>query len=132
MVTIARETSTKQHTPILDVAYRARQLAFRRRQISQWISNEHELLREEMTFRQTQGQKVDQEYIASRENDIEQEARHQEKEAQATYGMLRGTDPRVAPLRRGLAVWGLKADDIGSANICLQYRYSLTLSHLKV
>jgi hypothetical protein len=29
------------------------------------------------------------------------------------YGMLEIADPRIAPLRRALAVWGLTADDVG-------------------
>ncbi len=33
------------------------------------------------------------------------------------YGMLEGTDPRVAPIRRALAVWGLTADDVGVLSI---------------
>lgn len=121
VVTIGREMTDKQPTPILDVAYRSRQLAFRRTQISQWISNEHELLREEISLRKQQGENCDKDYVTSRQNDIEKEAIRQEKDAQATYGMLQGTDPRVAPLRRALAVWGLKADDIGAAQ-CLRLR----------
>jgi fatty acid synthase subunit alpha len=39
----------------------------------------------------------------------------------ATYGMLmqssEGADPRIAPLRRALSVWGLTADDIGVLSI---------------
>ena len=31
--------------------------------------------------------------------------------------MLEGSDPRVAPLRRALAVWGLNADAIGVLSI---------------
>jgi fatty acid synthase subunit beta len=33
------------------------------------------------------------------------------------YGMLEGYDPRIAPLRRALAVWGLTVDDIGVLSI---------------
>lgn len=33
------------------------------------------------------------------------------------YGMLEGSDPRIAPLRRALAVWGLTVDDIGVLSI---------------
>lgn len=100
---------------MLDIRYRSRQLAFRRKQISQWIANEHDVLRDEVTLRQEQGEKIETNYIASREMDIEQEAVRQEKAAQETYGMLQGIDSRVAPLRRALAVWGLTADDIGSS-----------------
>ncbi|KAF8577776.1 fatty acid synthase [Ramaria rubella] len=113
VLSIGRQATETQPMPILDISYRARQLAFRRKQISQWISNEHELLHEEITLRRTQGESADQVYLASRQSDIEQEALRQEKAAQATYGLLEGVDSRVAPLRRALAVWGLKADDIG-------------------
>lgn len=60
---------------------------------------------------------MDEEYIAARVADIELEAAQQEKEAQATYGHLEGADPRIAPLRRALAVWGLSADDVGILSI---------------
>lgn len=60
---------------------------------------------------------MDDEYLSSRIADIEKEAARQEKESLATYGMLEGTDPRISPLRRALAVWGLTADDIGVLSI---------------
>lgn len=113
VVSIAREAPEMQPSPMIDIAYRSRQMAFRRKQISQWISNEHEMLREEVAMRQERGEKIEPSYVGSRETDIEQEAVRQEKAAQATYGMLQGTDSRVAPLRRALAVWGLTADDLG-------------------
>ena len=116
-LTIGREIETKHPTPILDLAYRSRQLAFRRQQISQWLENERQLLQDELEYRKSQGQPVDDEYIASRVADMEQEAARQEKDALSTYGMLHGTDPRVSPLRRALAVWGLTADDIGVLSI---------------
>ncbi|KIJ51487.1 hypothetical protein M422DRAFT_203704 [Sphaerobolus stellatus SS14] len=117
VLTIGRETSESVPLPVLDIGYRARQLAFRRKQISQWIANEHEMLRDEIALRESQDLNVDQAYLAAREADIEQEALRQEKSAQATIGMLEGQDSRVAPLRRALAVWGLTADDIGVISI---------------
>lgn len=89
---------------MLDLDYRARQLAFRRKQIAEWMENELEGLR---------GDPDAAELIA----EVEREATRQEKDALATYGMLEGADPRVAPLRRALAVWGLTADDIGVVSI---------------
>ena len=65
----------------------------------------------------SQGDAPDEEYFASRIADMELEAAQQEKDALATYGMLEGLDPRVSPLHRALAVWGLKADDIGVLSI---------------
>jgi hypothetical protein len=103
--------------PILDVAYRSRQLAFRRNQISQWLSHEHSQLKEEIEFRKGQGEALDEDYFSSRVADIEKEASRQDKDALATYGMLEGTDPRISPLRRALAVWGLTGDDIGVLSI---------------
>jgi fatty acid synthase subunit beta len=109
--------SSKHPLPILDLAYRSRQLAFRRTQISQWLTHEHSQLQEELEFRKTQGEPVDDEYFSSRVANMEKEAAQQDKDALAMYGMLEGTDPRVSPLRRALAVWGLGADDVGVLSI---------------
>jgi 3-oxoacyl-(acyl-carrier-protein) synthase len=100
--------------PLLDINYRARQLTFRRRQISQWAENEREILEEEAKAFTGSSSK---DFIAGRLAHIEEEARRQEKDVLATYGMLQGADPRIAPLRRALAVWGLNADDIGVISI---------------
>lgn len=116
-LSVARQIPSKHPLPILDLSYRSRQLAFRRNQISQWLDNEHVQLKEEIAFRKSEGEPIGQDYLAARVADIEMEAVLQEKEAQATYGMLEGSDPRIAPLRRALAVWGLTADDIGVLSI---------------
>ena len=108
---------SKHPAPVLDLAYRARQLTFRRTQITQWLENERELLRSEAAFRREQKETVDEEYFATRVADIEREAARQEKDALAVYGMLEGADERIAPLRRALAIWGLTADDIGVLSI---------------
>ena len=49
--------------------------------------------------------------------DLETEASRQDKDALSTYGTLEGSDPRIAPLQRALAIWGLTADDIGVLSI---------------
>ncbi|KAF8071859.1 fatty acid synthase [Lyophyllum atratum] len=116
-LSVAREVPSKHPLPILDVAYRSRQLSFRRTQISQWLSHEHAQLQEELGFRKAQGETLEDDYFASRVANIEKEATQQEKDALAMYGMLEGSDPRVAPLRRALAIWGLTADDIGVLSI---------------
>ncbi|CAE6423597.1 unnamed protein product [Rhizoctonia solani] len=104
VLSVAREITPKQSLRILDVDYRTRQLAFRRKQISEWMENELE------TFK-------DDPDAAELAAEVEKEAARQEKDALATYGMLEGSDPRIAPLRRALAVWGLTADDIGVISI---------------
>jgi fatty acid synthase subunit alpha len=116
-LTVAREVPSKHPLPILDVSYRSRQVTFRRSQISQWLLHEEAQLQEEIQYQKNQDETIDEEYIASRIADLEKEARRQEKEALAVYGMLEGFDPRIAPLRRALAVWGLTADDIGVLSI---------------
>ncbi|KEP51168.1 fatty acid synthase alpha subunit [Rhizoctonia solani 123E] len=104
VLSVAREITPKQSLRILDIDYRTRQLAFRRKQISEWMENELETLKDD----------PDAAELAA---EVEKEAARQEKDALATYGMLEGSDPRIAPLRRALAVWGLTADDIGVISI---------------
>ncbi|OJT02257.1 Fatty acid synthase subunit alpha [Trametes pubescens] len=116
-LSIAREVHTENPLPILDITYRSRQLSFRRKQIAQWLEYERQQLQDEIEYRKSQGNAINDAYISSRVTDMEKEAARQEKDALATYGMLQGTDPRVAPLRRALAVWGLTADDIGVLSI---------------
>lgn len=115
-LSIAREIPSKHPLPILDIKYRSRQLAFRRKQISEWMNLENDQIREELQAAKAQGE-VDEEYFATRIADVEREGARQEKEALATYGMLEGSDPRIAPLRRALAVWGLTSDDLGVLSI---------------
>ncbi len=135
-LTVAREVKSKHALPILDVAYRSRQLSFRRTQISQWLLHEQNELQEEIVSRKQAGETVDSEYVSSRIVNLEKEAVRQEKDALAMYGMLEGSDPQIAPLRRALAVWGLTADDIGilsihgtstGANVCLSRVISIPL-----
>ncbi|WVO17734.1 hypothetical protein L204_105432 [Cryptococcus depauperatus] len=111
VLSTAREITPKEALPLLDVKYRARQLAFRRKQISQWLENEHELLRMELETRK--GKDDNEEWFATRVAFIDDEAKRQEKDALATFGMLEGSHPNIAPLRRALAVWGLDADSVG-------------------
>ena len=112
-MTVGRQVPSKGDLPLLDVTYRSRQLAFRRKQIAQWIENEHDLLKHELALHTEHSEDFLKERIAM----IESEAVRQEKDALATFGMLEGHDPRVAPLRRALAVWGLTPDDIGVVSI---------------
>ncbi|KAJ3567004.1 hypothetical protein NP233_g6647 [Leucocoprinus birnbaumii] len=90
-LTVARQVPSKHPLPILDVAYRSRQLAFRRTQISQWLDHEHSELQAEVAFRKEQGENVDADYIASRIANFEKEAARQEKDALAMY--VRSNNP---------------------------------------
>ena len=103
-LTIAKEVPSKHPQPILNIDYRRRQLTFRRKQISQWLDNEHDALREEIELAKTEGKPLDEDYVSTRIANIESEAKKQESDALSMYGMLEGHDPRIAPLRRALAV----------------------------
>jgi fatty acid synthase subunit beta len=59
--------------------------------------HEHSQLREEMDFRKSEGEAVDNEYLSSQVADIEEEAKPQEKDALAMYGILEGADARIHP-----------------------------------
>ncbi|RSH78623.1 3-oxoacyl-[acyl-carrier-protein] synthase [Apiotrichum porosum] len=110
ILSTAREVTPKDALPILDIKYRARQLKFRRNQIAQWMENEIDLLKDELV---ALGRADDEAFFNQRVAFIETEAQRQEKDALATFGMLEGSDPNIAPLRRALAVWGLNADSVG-------------------
>lgn len=112
----ARQVQAKYPTNILDINYRKRQLEFRRRQVSQWLENETELLKMEIESKGA-ADKLPEDYISERLASIESEAKRQESEALATFGMLVGNDPTISPLRRALAVWGLTIDDVGVASV---------------
>ena len=64
-----------------------------------------------------QGEEITNDYVPSRVADIEAEAARQEKDALAMYVILEGSDPRIAPLRCALPVWGMTADDTGVLSI---------------
>ena len=116
-LSVARQIPSVHPSPILDISYRTRQLEFRRKQISKWLANEHSLLQEEIDFNKGQNTPMNEDFISNRVAQIEQEAVRQEKDALAVYGMLEGSDPHIAPLRRALAVYGLTVDDIGVLSI---------------
>lgn len=119
----ARQVQTKYPTQILDIAYRKRQLEFRRRQISQWLENETELLKMEIEAKGVDA-KMPDDYMSERLASIESEAKRQEQEALSTFGMLTGNDPTISPLRRALAVWGLTVDDVGVASVSESPHYT--------
>jgi len=115
VVSTARQlpSSNRNANITLDISYRRRQLEFRRKQISEWLDHETELFKAEV---EDAGQDMADASVVSKLATLQSEAHRQEKEAMATYGMLAGHDPTIAPLRRALAVWGLTIDDIGVAS----------------
>ncbi|TIB03399.1 hypothetical protein E3P94_00662 [Wallemia ichthyophaga] len=113
VLSVGRELHTETPIPTLDLNYRSRQMAFRRKQISEWLDNELEIMSEELAAVEKNGEKVDEATMQTKVSFLEEEAERQEKQALGSFGMLEGSDSRIAPLRRALAVWGLKVDDIG-------------------
>jgi len=90
-LSIAREIPSKRPLPILDINYRSRQFALRRKQVSDWMNLESDQIQE--VFQDAKAWGEVEEYFAMRLADVEGEGAHQEKEALATHGMLEGSDP---------------------------------------
>ncbi|KAL7749388.1 fatty acid synthase alpha subunit Lsd1 [Sorochytrium milnesiophthora] len=116
VLTTAREVPSRFKSPMLDMSYRRRQLDRQRQHIRRWVEDELLALRDEAAA------VADHEddaaaYVRERQELIEREAKRQERAALSNWGndFYLG-DPRIAPLRGALAVWGLTIDDIGVAS----------------
>ena len=118
ILTTARETASKFPSPLLDIKYRRRQLGLRKSQIKQWTESELLYLQEEVTAMKAEKVDFDEnEYMQDRAGHIERESQRQEREALNAWGNdFWKQDPRIAPLRGALAVWGLTIDDLGVAS----------------
>lgn len=84
VLTTAREMSSEFPSPRLDLAYRRRQLEFRKRQIGEWLSHENALLQDMvLSFPdKSRAEKI----IQDRLQMLEKEAKRQESEALETWG----------------------------------------------
>ncbi|KAJ2497450.1 fatty acid synthase alpha subunit Lsd1 [Coemansia sp. RSA 2052] len=113
ILTSAREMPGVLPSPLLDIEYRRRQLAYRRAAIKEWTARELDLVQHEST-----SDSCDKDtFVRERTEFVHREARRQECEALDTWGNdFWRKDPRIAPLRGSLAVWGLTVDDIGVAS----------------
>ncbi|KAI5815235.1 fatty acid synthase-like protein [Pyronema omphalodes] len=118
ILTTARESGSKFPSPLLDIAYRKRQLDSRKAQIKQWTESELLYLNEEVAAMKSQGTEFDEkEYLQERASHVHAEAKRQEREALSTWGNdFWKRDPKIAPLRGALATWGLTIDDLGVAS----------------
>ncbi|AET37910.1 trifunctional fatty acid synthase subunit FAS2 Ecym_2158 [Eremothecium cymbalariae DBVPG len=116
ILTTAREHhgTLKFPSPLLDISYRKRQLTSRENQIKSWVENELELLQFELNQIPSEEHEV---FLSERTEEIEREANKQLKAAQLQWGNeFFKNDPRIAPLRGSLAVYGLTIDDLGVAS----------------
>ncbi|CAZ80158.1 unnamed protein product [Tuber melanosporum] len=118
ILTTARETSSRFPSPLLNIKYRRRQLELRKSQIKQWTESELLYLQEEVAAMKAEKVDFDEnEYMQDRAGHIERESQRQEREALNAWGNdFWKQDPRIAPLRGALAVWGLTIDDLGVAS----------------
>ncbi|KAJ1952075.1 hypothetical protein GGI12_006338, partial [Dipsacomyces acuminosporus] len=120
VLTSAREVPGAIPSPLLDINYRRRQLDQRSAVIKDWVQREHEYLKYEVESlkRSPAGLPCDEDtFVRERTEFIEKEAKRQQREALDTWGNeFWRQDPRIAPLRGSLAVWGLTVDDIGVAS----------------
>lgn len=120
ILTTARETPSARKLPVLDLKYRARKLALRRKQIKEWLEHEYSALNEELDQMKQDPEwnlQDEQEWLQERMLELEREAKQQEKEALAVWGAdFYLNDPRIAPLRGALAGFGLTVDAIQFAS----------------
>ncbi|PRT55201.1 Fatty acid synthase subunit alpha [Wickerhamiella sorbophila] len=108
IMTVAREAVGSVQSPLLDINYRIRQLDARRRQIAAWAEEEKSII---------DSMELSAAEYATRLEQVSQDSLRQLKEAQHTWGTdFYNRDPRIAPLRGALAVWGMTIDDIGIAS----------------
>ncbi|KAJ2001606.1 fatty acid synthase alpha subunit Lsd1, partial [Coemansia thaxteri] len=120
ILTSAREAPSTVPSPLLDFEYRRRQLGQRRSAIRDWTERELGFASAEYAALKglPAGAPCDEEtFMRERTEFIHKEAGRQEAEAMDTWGNgFWRQDPRIAPLRGALAVWGLTVDDIGVAS----------------
>src|SRR5579859_7377891 len=101
VLTVARKAPSKFPSPLLDVKYRKRQLDMRRRQINDWTESEYVYLQDEVAgMNSAQPDLNVDEYMRDSAENIEREARRQEKSALNMWGNdFWRQDERIAPLR---------------------------------
>ncbi|KAI3405060.1 FAS2 [Candida oxycetoniae] len=121
ILTTAREHhgGLKYPTPSLDIKYRRRQLNKRLEQIKAWEESELNYLHEETSIaKQQYGDEFSEsDFLKERTEEIYRESRRQVSDAKKQWGnSFFKSDPRIAPLRGSLAVYGLTIDDIGVAS----------------
>ncbi|OMH81907.1 Fatty acid synthase subunit alpha, partial [Zancudomyces culisetae] len=132
ILTTARELPSLVKSPLLDINYRQRQLAFARQNISHWVTTELDQLRSEINSNSNSNSDSGsdsefefvlppnlskEDYLKERTQYINNEAIRMERVAQSQWGMdFYKNDPRISPLRGALAVYNLTVDDIGVAS----------------
>ncbi|KAJ1940459.1 fatty acid synthase alpha subunit Lsd1, partial [Linderina macrospora] len=120
VLTSARETINTVPSPLLDMKYRRRQLKRRQSMINEWRRQELDHMRQETSElrKSPAGLPCDERtFISERTEFIDHEAMRQLRESTDLWGnFFWRQDPRIAPLRGSLAVWGLTIDDIGVAS----------------
>ncbi|KAJ1905625.1 fatty acid synthase alpha subunit Lsd1, partial [Coemansia sp. IMI 209127] len=120
ILTSAREIPSAVPSPLLNFEYRRRQLEQRRASILEWRQRELEFVQQEVESCKAspEGLPCDEEtFVQERSEFVEKEAQRQLGEALDTWGNdFWKKDPRIAPLRGALSVWGLTVDDIGVAS----------------
>lgn len=118
VLTTAREHAGRYKSPLLDISYRRRQLALRKKQIQAWQEAELAYLADEVAALGAEVPADEQKaFLEDRAQHIAREAVRQEKEALRSLGNnFWKSDPSIAPLRGALATWGLTIDDLDVAS----------------
>jgi fatty acid synthase subunit alpha, fungi type len=118
LLTIVSEAQTKLPVPMLNLAYRRRNLQIRKGQIEEKRDTDLSWLEDSLlSLEKSDGVDV-VDYAEEFKKQIEADAKRSLREAQNTYGneFWKG-DSRISPLRGALAVWGLTINDLGVASM---------------
>lgn len=101
---------------LLDIKYRRKQLDLRKQQIQAWTEAEFAYLHDEIEA--FKGTEINvQAFYKERSEQIQYEARRQDKEARNHWGNeFWKQDPKIAPIRGALATFNLTIDDLGVAS----------------
>eukprot|EP01062_Namystynia_karyoxenos_P028436 TRINITY_DN21550_c0_g1_i1.p1 TRINITY_DN21550_c0_g1~~TRINITY_DN21550_c0_g1_i1.p1 ORF type:complete len:4167 (+),score=1617.38 TRINITY_DN21550_c0_g1_i1:129-12503(+) len=117
ILTTAREVHGGLPPRELNLHWRREELLAERRSIAQWVERQHAQLERELEqLKDRQGGEAEA-YAAARLEEVQAGAKRRERAALDTLGQgFYKNNPRIAPIRGALAVWGLDVDDIAVAS----------------
>ncbi|KAH8723184.1 thiolase-like protein [Phaeosphaeriaceae sp. PMI808] len=117
ILTTAAEAPSKYPSPLLDLSYRRRRLALRKREIENSAKLETDIIDHEL--KSSSGNVAEVERLRDRKDYIAREVGQLTSAAQRVFGnaFWKQEQNNISPLRGALAVWGLTIDDINVVSL---------------
>ncbi|KAF2472678.1 3-oxoacyl-synthase [Lindgomyces ingoldianus] len=117
ILTTAAEAPSRYPSPLLDIHYRCRRLALRKREIENSANLEIDMMNQELNSSSIDA--AEAERLRERKDYIAHEAQQLTRAAQRIFGnaFWQQGQSNISPLRGALAVWGLTVDDIGVVSL---------------